>query len=95
MHPAWPVHPRDSFSDSRVPNLLLYLVTVCRYATVCLLIPHRLYLAYHFSSSVCSGPLRRSGRLAVIEGKGEAKVVGQWAGWRVVVMGSCGHEVMY
>ena len=87
--------PRDSVSDSRVLNLLLYLMTVCRYATVCLLIPHRLYLAYHFSSSVCSGPLRRSGRLAVIEGKGEAKVVGQWAGWRVVVMGSCGHEVMY
>ena len=69
-------------------------MTVCRYATVCLLIPHRLYLAYHFSSSVCSGPLRRSGRLAVIEGKGEAKVVvsglggGLWL-WEVVVMKSC------
>ena len=54
-------------------------VTVCRYATVCLLMPYRLYLAYHFSSSVCSGPLRRSGRLAVIEGKGEAK--GGSVGW--------------
>ena len=52
-------YPRDSFSDLRVPNLLLYLVTVCRYATVCPLIPHRLYLACQFSFSVCSGPLRR------------------------------------
>ena len=94
MHPTW-LHSRDSFSDSRVPNLLLYLVTVCRYATVCLLIPHRLYLVT-ISLPVCvADPSDVKGRLAVIEGKGEAKVVGQWAGWRVVVMGSCGHEVMY
>ena len=46
-------------------------------------------------SSECSGPRGHKERLAETEGKGEAKVVGQWAGWRVVVMGSCGHEVMY
>ena len=45
-------------------------------------------------SSECSGPRGHKERLAETEGKGEAKGVVQWTGWKVVVVvvGSCGHD---